>query len=87
MDDIDVDAVVVGSGPAGVSAAWPMVHSGIDVVMIEAGNALPDVDPARPPLAAARGSLDDCARKRMLARGLRGGCQPQQLYFVEARSG
>ncbi len=29
--------VIVGSGPAGVSAAWPLVEAGHDVLMLEAG--------------------------------------------------
>ncbi len=31
--------VIVGSGPAGVSAAWPLVQAGIDVLMLDAGGA------------------------------------------------
>jgi choline dehydrogenase-like flavoprotein len=30
------DVIIVGSGPAGVSAAWPLVEAGIDVLMIDA---------------------------------------------------
>lgn len=33
-----VDVVIVGSGPAGVSAAWPLVEAGLRVVMLDAGN-------------------------------------------------
>ncbi len=41
------DVIVVGSGPAGVSAAWPLVQAGIDVLMVDAA------DPAPPPPAFA----------------------------------
>jgi len=29
------DAAVVGSGPAGISAAWPLVEAGLDVLMVD----------------------------------------------------
>ncbi len=32
----DADIIIVGSGPAGVSAAWPLVRAGLDVLMIDA---------------------------------------------------
>ncbi len=38
--------IVVGSGPAGVSAAFPLLHAGIPTVMIDA--APPDILPAPP---------------------------------------
>lgn len=33
--------VIVGSGPAGVSVAWPLVRAGIDVLMLDFGNKPP----------------------------------------------
>lgn len=40
---IDADVIIIGSGPAGVSAAWPLVEAGVRVLMIDAGTAaLPD---------------------------------------------
>lgn len=33
---IDADIIIVGSGPAGVSAAWPLVRAGLKVMMIDA---------------------------------------------------
>lgn len=36
MNGADADVVVVGSGPAGVSAAWPLVEAGFFVVMVDA---------------------------------------------------
>ena len=38
--------IVVGSGPAGVSAAWPLVDAGLDVLMIDAAGA--SAEPAAP---------------------------------------
>jgi choline dehydrogenase-like flavoprotein len=32
----DADIIIVGSGPAGVSAAWPLVRAGLGVLMIDA---------------------------------------------------
>ncbi len=37
MSDLAADIVVIGSGPAGVSAAWPLVEAGRRVVMIDGG--------------------------------------------------
>jgi choline dehydrogenase-like flavoprotein len=36
------DVLVVGSGPAGAAAAWALVRSGLDVLMLEAGTRPPD---------------------------------------------
>ena len=38
MSEIAADIVVIGSGPAGVSAAFPLVEAGRRVVMIDGGN-------------------------------------------------
>lgn len=44
MNAIDSDVVIVGSGPAGVSAAWPLVEAGLSVTMLDAGEkSLPDL--------------------------------------------
>lgn len=37
MTDI-FDVVIIGSGPAGVSAAFPLVKSGLEVLMVDGGN-------------------------------------------------
>ena len=37
MEDERFDAIVVGAGPAGVSAAITMAEAGLDVVVIERG--------------------------------------------------
>jgi choline dehydrogenase-like flavoprotein len=34
----DSDAIIVGSGPAGLSVAWPLVKAGLKVLMIDAGS-------------------------------------------------
>ncbi len=33
------DVIIIGSGPAGASAAWPLVEAGVRVLMIDAGDA------------------------------------------------
>jgi choline dehydrogenase-like flavoprotein len=50
-----VDVLIIGSGPAGVSAAWPLVNYGLKVVMVEAGDTLVSpYSPNRPSLAEIR---------------------------------
>ena len=34
---VDFDVIIVGSGPAGVSAAFPLVHAGLRVLMVDGG--------------------------------------------------
>jgi choline dehydrogenase-like flavoprotein len=34
---VHFDALIVGSGPAGVSCAWPLVESGMNVLMVDVG--------------------------------------------------
>ena len=62
----DVDVVVVGSGPAGVSAAFPLVEAGLKVLLVDGGHAA-----SRPPLAQpylqAR-AVDEAQWKWMLGR-------------------
>ena len=51
----DSQIIVIGSGPAGVSAAWPLVEAGFNVLMIDAGHsasAPPSID--RPDLKSLR---------------------------------
>ncbi len=46
------DVIIVGSGPAGVSAAWPMLAAGLRVLMLDQGDTGPITD------ADDRGYLD-----------------------------
>jgi hypothetical protein len=34
---VDFDVIIVGSGPAGISAAFPLVESGLNVLMVDGG--------------------------------------------------
>ena len=34
---VDFDVIIVGSGPAGVSATFPLVESGVKVLMVDGG--------------------------------------------------
>ena len=45
------DVIIIGSGPAGISAAWPLVVSGVRVLMIDGGKIhTPEISPYRPRL-------------------------------------
>lgn len=37
--DADLDVIIVGSGPAGVSAAFPLVQAGLRVLMVDGGRS------------------------------------------------
>lgn len=53
------DVIVIGTGPAGVSAAWPLAEAGCRVLMLDAGErrALkPETE--RPSLCALRGDVE-----------------------------
>lgn len=39
--DVPVPIVIIGSGPAGISAAWPLVEAGLPVLMLDASDATP----------------------------------------------
>ena len=41
----DFDVIIVGSGPAGVSAAFPLVESGLTVLMVDGGHHATLVSP------------------------------------------
>ncbi|MDR6789742.1 choline dehydrogenase-like flavoprotein [Sphingomonas sp. BE138] len=49
------DIIIVGSGPAGVSAAWPLVRAGHRVLMLDAAAAPLPAAPPHPTQAAWRG--------------------------------
>ncbi len=46
MTAIEADVVIIGSGPAGVSAAWPLVEAGFSVVMLDAAEGPTPKPPA-----------------------------------------
>ncbi len=48
----DFDVIVVGSGPAGVSAALPLVESGLSVLMVDGGRQANISSPTQPFLTA-----------------------------------
>lgn len=41
----DFDVIIVGSGPAGVSAAFPLVEAGLKVLMVDGGKSVADIFP------------------------------------------
>jgi choline dehydrogenase-like flavoprotein len=48
------EVIIVGSGPAGVSAAWPLLEAGIAVTMIDAGSETPLPSPPRGDIGSFR---------------------------------
>lgn len=56
------DAVIVGSGPAGVSAAFPLVDAGCSVLLIDAGERRRHDVPTEPFSKWRRGDQDQWAR-------------------------
>lgn len=51
--NIDFDIIIVGSGPAGVSAAFPLVEAGLRVLMVDGGKQ-PDTQPPGMDFISAR---------------------------------
>lgn len=51
---VDFDVVIVGSGPAGVSAAFPLVEAGLRVLMVDGGHGALVAPPAGPFLDVRR---------------------------------
>ena len=47
----DADVIIVGSGPAGVSAAWPLVEAGVRVLMLDAADTELPASPTHATLA------------------------------------
>lgn len=50
--NIDVDVIIVGSGPAGVSAAFPLLEAGLKVLMLDGGQGARMAPPSMPFLVA-----------------------------------
>jgi choline dehydrogenase-like flavoprotein len=48
----DFDVIIVGSGPAGVSAAFPLIEAGLKVLMVDGGREAKTPPPATPYLTA-----------------------------------
>jgi choline dehydrogenase-like flavoprotein len=67
LADLDGDVLVVGSGPAGVSAAFPLVESGLSVVLVDGGEQ-PDLPLPRDEYLALR-RHDASQADWMLGRG------------------
>ena len=57
MADITAPIVIIGSGPAGISAAWPLVEAGLPVLMLDAAS-----DAALP--AAPSGTIGELRRSQ-----------------------
>ena len=53
-----VDAVIVGSGPAGVSAAFPLIEAGMQVIMLDGGKSQRTLPPNQAYLDARITSTD-----------------------------
>ncbi|MBB5192466.1 choline dehydrogenase-like flavoprotein [Silvimonas terrae] len=45
---MDFDIIIVGSGPAGVSAAFPLLEQGLRVLMLDGGEAQQEITPELP---------------------------------------
>ncbi len=54
---MSAEVIVIGTGPAGVSAAWPLLDAGCSVTIVDAGATIPPAPvPSRPPMSALRRS-------------------------------
>jgi len=53
------DVIVVGSGPAGTCAAWPLVEAGLTVTMVDAGITRPPPPPVERPSLMEMRRLND----------------------------
>ena len=54
----DFDVIIIGSGPAGVSAAFPFVESGLNVLMIDGGREATIAPPKQPFLSSREKDID-----------------------------
>ena len=53
------DAIIVGSGASGVSAAWPLVNAGLKVLMLDQGKKEKDSTPQHTSFLKKRKSDDN----------------------------
>lgn len=74
----DFDVIIVGSGPAGVSAAFPLVKAGLSVLMVDGGQQAKDLPPSEDFLSWR--TTDGLQAKRMV------GEQFHALKMLEAVS-
>jgi choline dehydrogenase-like flavoprotein len=77
------DVLVVGSGPAGVSCAWPLVEAGLKVKLVDPGVPANAVALDRPSLSDVRGGLN---RRFLLGDDLR-ALQPASHASPKLRLG
>jgi choline dehydrogenase-like flavoprotein len=76
------DVVVAGSGPAGVSAAWPLVQAGLNVLMLDASDTNPLPEPPAGHIGAFRADPSRWAHQfgtDLAGLGLDGNQSPKQM--------
>jgi choline dehydrogenase-like flavoprotein len=72
VNDLAAEVVIIGSGPAGVSAAWPLVEAGLKVLMLDQGRA-PDLRRNNAnPLTTILWQQDDSQWRELLGESLAG---------------
>jgi len=77
--------VIVGTGPAGVSAAFPLAQAGLPVCLVEAGGeSLPPPSASRPSLSELRHGVPD-ALDYLIGRDL-GGLRDMSRYSPKLRT-
>lgn len=64
--NVDFDVIVVGSGPAGVSSAFPLVEAGLKVLLVDGGRKMTLSPPSKPYLLNR--TLDDSQWEWMVGR-------------------
>lgn len=74
----DFDVIIVGSGPAGVSAAFPLLEAGLKVLMVDGGREANTPPPASPYLTSRANRSDQA--EWMLGRDF------HALHFAAASS-
>ena len=54
----NAEVLIIGSGPAGINVAWPLVASGISVVMVDGSNNNIPNSPSNTTISNLRKSAD-----------------------------